>query len=95
MIRVPIERVIPVDLINQGKIAAASAAQGDRQNLVKFLDSLNPDDLELLTSPLETRFNADSFGIDSNTWFTVREYTPMAILRGIAEEDKNKPQTNP
>lgn len=95
MIRVPIERVIPVDLINQGKIAAASAAQGDRQNLVKFLDSLNPDDLELLTSPLKTRFNADSFGITQNAWDIAKDLTPMAILRGIAEEDKNKPQTNP
>lgn len=90
MIRVPLERVFSVDLINQGQIAATSAAKGERQNLVDFLDGLSPNELELLTSPLETRFNADSFGMTQNAWFIIKSLTPMAILRGIAEDDKFK-----
>jgi len=90
MIRLELKRVFPNDLIDKAQIAAASAAKGERQNLVNFLDNLDPEDLELLTSPLQTRFNADSFGINQNAWDIAKELTPMAILRGIAEEDKDK-----
>lgn len=90
MIRVPLERVFSVDLINQGQIAATSAAKGERQNLVDFLDGLSPKDLDLLESPLETKFDADSLGINPNAWVIAKDLSPLAILRKIAEENKFK-----
>ena len=95
MIRIPLERAIPVDLINQAQIAVTSASEGKRQDLEKFLNNLNPDDLALLEKPLKERFDAGSFGIDPDTWSVAKNLTPLAILRGIAEKNKfNKDKTS-
>lgn len=90
MFREAIERVISIDLINRAQMAVDSAAKGDRKNLESFLDALSPDDLDLLESPLETKFDADSLGINSNAWLIAKDLSPLAILRKIAEENKFK-----
>jgi len=90
MFRMALERVVPIDLINQAQIAVDSAAKGDRKNLEIFLDGLSPKDLDLLESPLETKFDADSLGINPNAWVIAKDLSPLAILRKIAEENKFK-----